>query len=62
MIPATQEVEIRRITVSCQQGQKISKTPSQQIAGYLSSSYMESINRRITVQASQTKHKILSQK
>jgi hypothetical protein len=55
VIPATQKVEIRRITVQGQPKQIGSKTPSQPISWAVChayhSSYMAGINRRIIVQA-----------
>jgi hypothetical protein len=60
-IPGIQEVEIWRITVQDQLGQKVLKNSSQSIkAGcgcvHLSSSYQRNGNKRIMVQASQGIH------
>jgi hypothetical protein len=61
VIPATQETEIRRITVQGWPGQKVPKIPSPPIkAGcggmHLHLGYMGGINRRIMHQADQDKN------
>jgi hypothetical protein len=54
LIPVTEEVEIKRSTVQCQPGQKVSKTPSQQTSQisweqFCHSSYKGGVGRRTSI-------------
>jgi hypothetical protein len=66
-LPATQEVEIRKMEVQGQPWQKVKETPSQQKSGMATyvcnTSCQGGIGRKIAVQpALGKKHKIISEK